>query len=545
MSIRNLSLKKNRGITFSLGARASVAYDANKDGRTDFVLEEYNSNGGYDPKALHLYQQNRKGKLVATNTLNGYTPIIPILKTADINNDGIEDLLVFDLNKKIGYDVNFSTYEPGLFLGRINGSPLKSTMLSDAYAQRALVDSAQPDGRVSAKDFAIADIDNDGDLDIWVESTGGKNVEHHFLVNNGSSFSVDTNRILSSITKTNDADFFRYNTAHFEDLNNDGYQDIVFAQLRDEDITHINGASITLVNNGQGFFNLSQRLPQPNFNSGFTRGMSIATADINNDGLKDIVIAHREHRLFIPGEPDQRSAGNFLQILRQELDGSFTDSTSQYIGDQGKWSKENLPYTNEISQMDFSDLNNDGWDDLLINYDSNFKILGPTILLNQQGNSFSATEPKGLAGYGGENNFFWDRKKLSSGELLAYTQVSDKSILATDGFFVEQKVKKKSRKPKLSNRLLADKVTGFGPSGDAIPKNTDSFGTVNLPSLDPGRSKEPASNLVDMGFQALYDQERVALIPDEHTMARGFGDVGIGALQKVGVEGFASAFDAY
>ena len=33
----------------------------------------------------------------------------------------------------------------------------------------------------------IGDIDQDGDLDIWVESTGGQNVESPFLVNDGSS----------------------------------------------------------------------------------------------------------------------------------------------------------------------------------------------------------------------------------------------------------------------------------------------------------------------------------------------------------------------
>ena len=57
-----------------------------------------------------------------------------------------------------------------------------------------LSDSWQVDGRVSAKDFALSDIDNDGDLDIWVESTGGMNLTNHFLINNGSHLQL-TKRI--------------------------------------------------------------------------------------------------------------------------------------------------------------------------------------------------------------------------------------------------------------------------------------------------------------------------------------------------------------
>jgi hypothetical protein len=532
MTTKYLSLQRNKDITFNLGARSSVAYDANNDGLTDFVLEEYKPNNGYDPKTLHLYQQNKKGKLIPVNTLNGYTPIIPNLKIADINNDGTEDLIIFDLNKKIGLDSDFSTYEPGLFLGRKDESPIKSTMLTDAYTQYSLINQAQPDGRVSAKDFAIADIDNDGDLDIWVESTGGKNVEHHFLVNNGSHFSVDTNRILSNITKTKDTDFFRYNRAHFEDLNNDGYQDLVFAQLRDEDISHIDGTSITLTNDGKGFFSLSQRLPHPEFNSGFTRGMSIATADINNDGMIDIVIAHREHRLFIPGKPDERSAGNFLQILRQESDGSFTDSTNQYIGDQHEWSKENLPYTNEVRDMDFVDLNNDGWDDLLINYWSNFNILGPTILLNQNGSSFTAAEPSKIANYDGENNFFWDKEKLKSGELLAYTQLSDDSILATDTLFTVHSPKKPINKPKQFKRKFADEITGFGSSANALAHSTGKFAMGNLTRSSAGKNNKIINKLANQDFEAQYDQERSGLGLNENGTHFGLGDSGIIAILK-------------
>ena len=48
------------------------------------------------------------------------------------------------------------------------------------------------------------DIDGDGDIDLWVDSIGGKNVSSHFMVNNGDgTFTVDEERAPTALRYNN------------------------------------------------------------------------------------------------------------------------------------------------------------------------------------------------------------------------------------------------------------------------------------------------------------------------------------------------------
>ena len=420
--------------SFELGSRFSVAYDSNADGFTDVLIATWEQN---KPTKLILFQQDAAGEFKHINVLEGFESNSPIIKADDINKDGIEDLIIFELGVIYDGDAGFTGQEPRLLLGRKNETPIETSILVDAYKIYSEQDSWQTDEKVSAKDFAVADIDNDGDLDIWVESTGGMNTTQHFLINNNSTFSVNKDRIRSKVTGSKDNDYFRYSRAHFEDLNNDGFVDLIFAQLRDDHITHIDGSSILLLNDGNGFFDLSQNLPQPLFNEGFSAANSIATGDINKDGLKDIVIAHeRPSTIYEPSPTRASGDGNFIQVLIQNKEGSFTDASNAYLKDQSKWGKNSTGlYTNPISNTNFFDVNQDGWDDLLLNYWNNQNVTGPTILLNKKGEYFEEAEPNVLNNYNGEYNFFWNKKSLNNGKLEAYTQISDEEILFTDTFF--------------------------------------------------------------------------------------------------------------
>ena len=193
--------------SFELGSRFSVAYDSNADGFTDVLIATWEQN---KPTKLILFQQNAAGEFKHINVLEGFESNSPIIKAVDINKDGIEDLIIFELGVIYDGDTGFTGQEPRLLLGRKNETPIETSILLDAYKIYSEQDSWQTDEKVSAKDFAVADIDNDGDLDIWVESTGGMNTTHHFLINNNSTFSVNKDRIRSKVTGSKDNDYFRY-----------------------------------------------------------------------------------------------------------------------------------------------------------------------------------------------------------------------------------------------------------------------------------------------------------------------------------------------
>ena len=134
-----------------------------------------------------------------------------------------------------------------LFLsdGKCSGS--FSNMLSKAYEEIIGVSSngIQYTPSVSAKYFDVGDIDNDGDLDLWVESSGGKNISNHFMRNDGNNFTfIDQPWVdWKELTGPKNTDFYRCDRGNLININNDGFLDLVLAQQRDADITCVDQSS--------------------------------------------------------------------------------------------------------------------------------------------------------------------------------------------------------------------------------------------------------------------------------------------------------------
>ncbi len=159
-----------------------------------------------------------------------------------------------------------------MLLGDGAGEFTVSKALADAVAAYpgGLLGPKSPDADLHLKDVTTADIDGDGDLDFWVESTGGDNIANHFMMNNGDgTFPVDETRV-SRLAISGDqkaGNYFRYQIGELVDVNGDGKPDLLLGQIRDNDPTHINQYSIVIYNDGKGYFPLENRvnLPHPDF----------------------------------------------------------------------------------------------------------------------------------------------------------------------------------------------------------------------------------------------------------------------------------------
>ncbi len=221
------------------GANSLAIEDLNGDGILDIAVAAGNraytmfGTGGGSFAAASFYTMDSNSSLA--------------MAAADLNGDGIVDLITGGNNVSIG------TF--AVRLGTGNGSFGNVTVFSSGHS--------------STNALTLADLNNDGFLDLATGGTGG-NISIKFGIGDGtfgspivySAPSIATSSIL------------------FEDLNNDGILDMTAAHLIGS------GKASIRLGNGDGTFGESTVY---SFGIGSTR--SIASGDLNQDGIRDLVFA--------------------------------------------------------------------------------------------------------------------------------------------------------------------------------------------------------------------------------------------------------------
>ena len=264
-----------------------------------------------------------------------------VVIAGDFNGDGRNDLVVYDHGAYVDSESWGYGNPPQPFLSFDDGVLRPSDDLANAVREEHERDPPVLGAAASAdlhlKTATTGDLDNDGDLDIWVESDGGANMESHFAVNNGDgTFTLDSGTRATDLVHHNfPPTFWRYHEALFMDADQDGDSDLVLGQLRHP--TRLDQFSIILVNDGRGYFPTRTELPHPSFMDGITRVLGIASFDLNGDGADDILMLHVGGNDCSNQSSDDcdPSSGRFIQALVNAGDGTFVDETSTWIGDQG------------------------------------------------------------------------------------------------------------------------------------------------------------------------------------------------------------------
>ena len=294
----------------------------------------------------------------------------PFVVVADLNGDSRDDVAVFDAGVYVG-GVGGVGNPPQLFVSRRRGPHVRSQAL--AHAVRREHRRNPPWGLSGPADLHIksataGDIDNDGDVDLWVESTGGLNVASHFMVNNGNgTFRVDTERAPYELLHNPPPEYWRHNSGHLVDLDNDGDLDLALGQMRDLDPTHINQSSIVLVNDGTGHYPSRVILPLPRFGRTFTQVPGLTHFDVNDDGFQDLLLLHQRND---DGPPDIIPwTGRYIQALINRGDLTFSDETRTWIGNQGYSRPQRRPDGSLLhgdAMPVMRDINRDGCLDLVM-----------------------------------------------------------------------------------------------------------------------------------------------------------------------------------
>ena len=186
---------------------------------------------------------------------------------------------------------------------------------------------------------ASADIDDDGDIDIFVTDN---TAEPYFLINDGSGyFTVDMTRLEGLAHR-------QLFTAELVDVDGDEFLDLLVAGHEHEDFpTQI------LWGDDTGVFSTAKATALPDV---FGRGtvVDIDVSDLDEDGDKDIIINRTGDDRFEP------YVGYYLQLIEQVSERQFEDMTEQLLSDnenpEGRW----------LTWIRLCDINDDGHVDIVV-----------------------------------------------------------------------------------------------------------------------------------------------------------------------------------
>ena len=398
--------------------------DLNDDGRDDILAGGRNDyHNGATPEERFTKTTLRVFVSVGNGSFRHAPEVIEgtidvrnaVVVTDDFNGDTQPDLVVFDSGVYVEDEGGYSGNPPQLFLSSQDGRLRPSDALADAvrreYELRPQPGFYSGPADLHVKAAAAGDIDGDGDLDLWVESTGGANVISHFMVNNGDgTFTLDPDRAPYELLHNPQPEFWRHVGNALVDLDNDGDLDLALGQIRDFDPTHINQFSIVLVNDGTGHYPERIELSHPTFYDGYTAVQALTHFDVNDDGFQDLLLVHERKGAT---HPDVLwHTGRYIQVLINEATASgvlrrrrpmsFVDETPTRMGDQSATTPERnadgAPLHN-IADPRMHDVDRDGCADLVMSRNrGRVRIESPLVYRNDGSGRFRAMSPVPFAG---------------------------------------------------------------------------------------------------------------------------------------------------
>lgn len=218
-----------------------VAADMNNDGILDLVV------GGDGP--VEIFTNNGAGSFTLTRSIAYGLTEVTTLDIGDFNNDGATDIAVASYSGPAGA------------AQLITGSSSGTYSLGATYATETL----------STAELLLADLDNDGDLDLLSNGYAAGNVSYTTVrLNDGSG---------SFGTATSYQNFFNNSTSFdLGDINGDGFLDVVSS-----------GGSVLDVRLGNGNGTFGSRIT---YSVSGVNNAILRLGDVDGDGNLDAVIAN-------------------------------------------------------------------------------------------------------------------------------------------------------------------------------------------------------------------------------------------------------------
>ena len=287
--------------TFS--AHRTIVTDFNSDGKPDIIASSQamikrNADGTYttkhDPIPLALSTSEGKLKDATANIEGQEDKGVPVgyeighdLSAGDVNGDGFPDVYtgkVLLLNNGLGVFKNATDFLP---------QELKP---SPGYIMSS----------------AIGDLNNDGVGDIVSAHSDGSPVSGYILLSRNGDISFENRELIQLPVGRFGVGNTKFNYAILHDVDSDGLLDIVFSVTREN--PYYTGLNIQLImNKGDGVFvdETETRVDSPDYLDNMSGGGILSIADVNNDGISDIIQSGVESVIYI-------NKGGNLEVFDRE-----------------------------------------------------------------------------------------------------------------------------------------------------------------------------------------------------------------------------------
>lgn len=273
----------------------------------------------------------------------------PKIAVADVNGDGLDDLYTCGAKGQAG----------SLMIQQHNGSfAATETPLFDA------------DGACEDTDAIFFDADGDGSLDLYVvsggnEETGSNNaLLDRLYLNNGRGHFTKTTNSLPAI-------FENKSCVTVADIDNDGDSDIFAGNLANAKAYGVPQTSFLLMNNGKGHFSIANENTISLLNIGMVTSASFT--DMNKDGWKDLAVAGEWMPITVfinnKGSFKKTSIPNSTGLWQSIfIDDVNNDGKPDILAGNWGWNNKFWSGKNGPARLYVSDYNKNGQVDQLLSY---------------------------------------------------------------------------------------------------------------------------------------------------------------------------------
>jgi hypothetical protein len=309
--------------------------DLTGDGRPDLIYGSHYQDGTgrhFDESSpLIIYSAGADGKFevlpVQTKETDGVRrEHMRSIEINDFNGDGVNDLFV----AAHGYDFRpFDGEQNVLLLSSPEG--LRDVSFDNLPAQNDFAHGADS-----------GDLDSDGDNDIVViTNAGSEEIEHYVLWNDGTGnftkagLATILDHELAVYMERGVASWSKYVNVKIDDFDGDSHLDLLLCVSGDDADRRSAYSGMTLTRiaygDGSGRWTKANTLELPVDRWGpATITADSAVFDMDNDGDKDLVLS-LAHSI----DPKNPWAGSFYQVLRNDGERRFTDTTATSLFPQG------------------------------------------------------------------------------------------------------------------------------------------------------------------------------------------------------------------